>query len=216
MQIKIYETRLQFIEPYVAEKKVLDVGPAELVGTVNREKMARWPHNFIAQHAKQLVGLEKNAEQVQALSALGFNIVQGNAEQFSLDDRFDVVFAGEVIEHLSNPGAFLACALAHLKPNGDLLLTTPNRFSVQPLLSIFRHNHVPEYNKPIDGHVLYFDLPGLSELLARYGFVVAELGYYVSVGAPVKGKQRLLYRVLKKYRPHLLPGIVVAAKKSGG
>eukprot|EP01057_Protomagalhaensia_wolfi_P005773 Protomagalhaensia_wolfi_Nauph_80__5772@NODE_708_length_2086_cov_61_260381_g530_i0_p1_GENE_NODE_708_length_2086_cov_61_260381_g530_i0NODE_708_length_2086_cov_61_260381_g530_i0_p1_ORF_typecomplete_len391_score13_31Methyltransf_23/PF13489_6/1_8e24Methyltransf_31/PF13847_6/2_3e20Methyltransf_31/PF13847_6/5_1e03Methyltransf_11/PF08241_12/2_3e13Methyltransf_12/PF08242_12/1_8e13MetW/PF07021_12/0_00015MetW/PF07021_12/0_00012Methyltransf_9/PF08003_11/3_3e10Methyltransf_25/PF13649_6/4e10CMAS/PF02353_20/0_ len=40
---------------------------------------------------------------------------------------FDVVIASEVIEHVKHPRYFLSCADELLKPNGILMITTPNR-----------------------------------------------------------------------------------------
>ena len=55
-----YDVRWNFIRSYVENKHVLEVGPAELVGTINRHKLDRWIHHKIAKVAKRLIGLEKN------------------------------------------------------------------------------------------------------------------------------------------------------------
>lgn len=41
--------------------------------------------------------------------------------------QFDVVASMEVIEHVTDPAAFIAELVRHLKPDGLLLLSTPNR-----------------------------------------------------------------------------------------
>ena len=33
----------------------------------------------------------------------GYNIIKGNAEIFDFEEEFDIIIAGELIEHLSNP-----------------------------------------------------------------------------------------------------------------
>ena len=134
----IYKTRWEFIEPYVCGKKVLDIGPAELRGTTqDLDKVKGWLHGQIMSAAASCLGLEKSIEQVQALQKMGYNIIQGDAEAFDMGDAFDVIFAGELIEHLSNPGLFLECVKRHLRPEGVMLLTTPNRFSASHFLSAF-------------------------------------------------------------------------------
>jgi len=193
---------------------VLDVGPAELVGTVNRLKLERWIHGKIAKVAKKVVGLDHNGEQVFALKALGYDIREGDAEQFNLGEQFDVAFAGELIEHLSNPGSFLDCARQHLIDHGKLVVTTPNRYSILSIYKVLRSGQVLTYSKPIAKHVAYFDSDSLESLLVRHGFSKVETGYCQWLGASEsKGLYRLLVNSLSKYRPAFLPVLVAIAEK---
>lgn len=41
--------------------------------------------------------------------------------------QFDLVTSMEVIEHVTDPAAFVAELTAHLKPEGLMILSTPNR-----------------------------------------------------------------------------------------
>lgn len=208
----VYQTRWDFIEPYVQGRRVLDVGATELVGTVHWRKKERWLHGKIAQVASRVVGLDKNCEQVDALRHEGYDIRQGNAESFELGERFEVIVAGELIEHLSNPGDFLDCVKRHLTLRGFLILTTPNRFNALAFLKAARRNRIPTYDKPIDKHVLYFDEDALRNLLLRHGLIPMDIAYYESVGSPPRdAKTRLLMTLLRRYRPVLLPGLLMAA-----
>jgi 2-polyprenyl-6-hydroxyphenyl methylase / 3-demethylubiquinone-9 3-methyltransferase len=49
---------------------------------------------------------------------------------------FDVVTSMEVIEHVADPASFLAQLVARLKPDGFLLLSTPNRTAASRLLLV--------------------------------------------------------------------------------
>lgn len=214
MRVSVYENRRTFIRKYVRGKDVLDVGASELVGTINRNKMDRWPHNIIREIANSVCGLDKNHEQVLALRDSGFDVREGDAEDFDLGTSYDVIFAGEVIEHLSNPGGFLRCVRKHLRPEGILLITTPNRFSIKALKSVLLRNVVEAYRKAMDGHVAYYDIWSLRELLRREGFALKEIGYYVWMGDPsAKWVARKAYSVIASARRHLLPGIVAVAVK---
>jgi SAM-dependent methyltransferase len=210
--VKVYSTRWDFIRPYVEGRKVLDIGPAELVGTVHKFKEERWLHAEMSSVATQVVGLEVSEEQVNALCSMGYDLRLGNAEGFYLGETFDVVVAGELIEHLSNPGKFLECARGHLHPDGVLLLTTPNRFSAIAFMQVLRRNQVPVYCKPIARHVVYFDEDSIRSLLIRHGFSDVSVAYYESVGAsPQALKARLVNEFLRRFRPVLLSGLLVAA-----
>ena len=50
--------------------------------------------------------------------------------------QFDMVTSMEVIEHVADPAAFLAQLVARLKPDGLLLLSTPNRTAASRLLLV--------------------------------------------------------------------------------
>jgi 2-polyprenyl-6-hydroxyphenyl methylase / 3-demethylubiquinone-9 3-methyltransferase len=51
-------------------------------------------------------------------------------------ERFDLVTSMEVIEHVVNPGAFVAALAAALAPGGLLILSTPNRTPLSQLLMV--------------------------------------------------------------------------------
>lgn len=53
-----------------------------------------------------------------------------------LPERFDVVLAKEVVEHLDDPAPWAQMLADRVRPGGHLLLTTPNygRFSTLPLI----------------------------------------------------------------------------------
>jgi len=57
-------------------------------------------------------------------------ILKGNAETIKLNRLFDIVTAGDVIEHLHNPGLFLKNMNKHLKLNGYIIIVTPNVKSI--------------------------------------------------------------------------------------
>jgi SAM-dependent methyltransferase len=210
---EVYKTRWQFIERYVRGKRVLDVGPAELMGTVHRHKLSESIHERICGLAREVVGLDKSMEQVQALLKLGYDIREGDAEGFELGEQFDVIVAGELIEHLSNPGAFLECARRHLGSDGVLVLTTPNRFGLIRFLSALRRNSIPSYNKPIAKHVAFYDDNCLRDLLRRHGFSDFTVAYYEWVGRPSGSfKIGILNALLRRFRPRFLAGLMIAAR----
>ena len=192
----------------------MDIGSAELMGTINKQKEEYSIYRNLLNVANTVVALEKNVEQVQALRERGYDIQEGDAEAFSLGREFDVVVAGELIEHLSNPGSFLDCVREHLKPDGVFVLTTPNRFGAPTFLSAILHNTIPTYNKPIAKHVVYFDENSLQDLLVRHGFSNFDVTYYEWVGKPVpNATTTVLNALLRRLRPSFLSGLMIAAQQ---
>jgi 2-polyprenyl-3-methyl-5-hydroxy-6-metoxy-1,4-benzoquinol methylase len=145
---------------------VLDVGAGSGL------KRPDWMHALVATVASEAVGIELDPRLAKKARARGYDVVTGNAEGMDLGRTFDVVFAGEIIEHLSCPGAFLDAAHRHLAANGRLVLTTPNAFAVVNF--VYRLAGRPRVNKQ---HVCWYDEVTLRQLLQRHGFRVVEVEY---------------------------------------
>ena len=74
--------------------------------------------------------------------------------------RFDLVTAIEVIEHVSEPMEFIKQCLSLLKPNGSLLLTTPNKDYKQ-------YSESRKQRELLEKKIWHFDSPPVH--LAIYG-----------------------------------------------
>jgi 2-polyprenyl-6-hydroxyphenyl methylase/3-demethylubiquinone-9 3-methyltransferase len=69
------------------------------------------------------------------LSGLAINYRAGEIAAQGLG-QFDVVTCMEVIEHVMDPGAFVAELVRHLRPDGLMLLSTPNRTAAARLFLV--------------------------------------------------------------------------------
>lgn len=212
MKSKLVQDRGAIIEQYVAGKKVLDVGCAELMGTTTVSgKLERWIHKRIRKLAKEVVGVDVNETQVEALKAQGYNVICGDVEQVDIGRKFDVIVAGELIEHLSNPGLFLENMKRHLDNDGVLILTTPNRFHLYIFLKAFFTGKQPVYTKPIAAHVHYYDVSSLEALITRHGYKMLDCWYYSEEFPTLKSK---ILKFIQKLRPNFAQGIVVVLQKA--
>jgi SAM-dependent methyltransferase len=92
------------------------------------------------------------------------------------DESVDVVVAGEVLEHIVDTEGFAREALRVLKPEGALILTTPNLlwWKNRLLMLAGRYPDCLEhkrYREEDFGHVRIFSADRLEGLLADVGFV---------------------------------------------
>ena len=62
-------------------------------------------------------------------------------------ETFDVVLAVEVVEHLENPWAFMREAVRTLRPEGFLIITTPNVSSIPSRLEYLRSGVLPYFRQ---------------------------------------------------------------------
>ena len=97
------------------------------------------------------------------------------------EERFDVVVAGELIEHIYNTEVFLSEIHRMLKPNGLLILSTPN-FNYWA----FRLHHLLGHTLPVIGlesgdntefppHIRYYNKKSLNTMLEKNGFKVDRI-----------------------------------------
>jgi cyclopropane fatty-acyl-phospholipid synthase-like methyltransferase len=148
---------------------VLDVGCA---GHVPNPGSPYWLHGRLRQKFPVVVGIDLNMENIRQLQSLGYqNIHLASAEDFDLNLKFDTIVAGELIEHLSNPGMFFSRCRAHLKPNGRIIITTPYAFALLYILYAFIKFPKTCQNEE---HSVWFCPETLIELAFRSGFHVDQ------------------------------------------
>ena len=118
-------------------------------------------HGFIDSVASFTVGIDLDANAVDSIHARGDkSFLHADAGSIDLEDTFDVVHAGELIEHLDDFQSFLAAARRHMKPDGVLILTTPNVFCISNF--VYRFGSAPRVNSE---HTCWFCEDTLGQLL---------------------------------------------------
>lgn len=119
---------LQFIESLVAGRTVLDIGVVS--HSARYFDQPEWRHGRIAKLARRCLGVDVIEPLVEQLNARGFDVVCADAtSEADLGERFEVVFIGDVLEHVNDGTRLLRFASRHLAPGGRIFATTPNPFS---------------------------------------------------------------------------------------
>lgn len=150
-------------------------GPTVLdLGAVQHDAEAAqtddWLHDHLCRRFERVVGVDILAEGVERLNQQGYEMVQADVERMDLPITADTVVAGELIEHLSNPGAMLDRAREHLHTGGRLVLSTPNPWA---MVHLRRHLHDGLQVNP--EHTAWFGPTVLTQLLERKGFNIVDV-----------------------------------------
>jgi len=96
--------KVKFILPYVKGKNVLDIGVvAHVSKTYYRPN---WLHKHIYKASKRCVGIDILKTGVKSLTDRGFEVYVADAQSFSLSEQFDVIVAGDILEHLHDTKGF--------------------------------------------------------------------------------------------------------------
>jgi SAM-dependent methyltransferase len=112
------------------------------------------------------VGVELSPRAAESATVLAEASVFGSIEQLPTDAPFDCVFASHVIEHIYDPVSFTRQLLAHLRPDGYIVYSTPDMNSYWRKLM---GKHWPSFKIP--EHVAFFDGKTLPGLLTTAGAV---------------------------------------------
>ena len=134
-----------------------------------------------------VVGTDSNPEFIKHCRSKELNVMDADCERelpFE-DSSFDVVVAGELIEHIYDTDKFLNECNRVLKPGGELIITTPNlgfwKHRIKLLLGLnmpFEYGHVGLFVN----HIRYFNLASFKRAISGHGFLLkrVETSYYFS------------------------------------
>jgi len=173
------KNKVEIIRKYVQGKDVLDCG---CVGTFEFEKFRPdFLYPKLVKLAKSVLGVDLNAPGIKQMKEMGFNVVIGDVEHTDLGQKFDVIVAGDLLEHLSNVGMFLENAKKHLKPSGVLIIHTPNAFGITRFYHMLAKKDV-EVNPD---HICYYDIKTLKQLLERHSYSIIESHYTSTFNPPL-------------------------------
>jgi len=131
---------------------------------------------FLAHAARRgwtVLGIEPSAQAAAWARGLGVEVVEAfvDALDWTALGTFDAVHLKLVLEHLPDPAAVLAQAVARLRPGGVLCVQVPNDFNrLQAAVRATVPGTPPWWVAP-PYHVNYFDFASLERLCARAGAV---------------------------------------------
>lgn len=153
--------RTEFAPRVPAGGRILDVGCG------NGEFMAA-----AVEAGYQVVGTDISVPAVELCRSRGLNAVAGDFLTLPFEGTFDAVTMWDVIEHLTDPAAFVSRARSLLRPGGYLVVKTPG--VTDRMLTMVKV--VPSMASSIlhEDHVQFFTTGSFSRLAQRTGFEGVE------------------------------------------
>lgn len=193
----------KILEMIGSGKKVLDLG---CYNGVIGEKILR--NNNV------VYGVDGSEEAIHAAmrrGIVGF-ICDLESELKFEDNFFDVVFAGEVIEHILDTELFIKEVRRVLKKGGHLVLTTPNAASLgRRLLLLFGKNPYFEASFNLEqraaGHVRFFIKSLLLNFIERNGFKIIQFE------SDIVNFSSFYFKFLATIFPNLGKSLIVKSQK---
>ena len=199
----VIRDRTAYLTKLAAGLDVLDIGCTGRKGSGRLPDCASTLHHEIRPVCASLKGLDIDAEGVEVMRKAGYHAVCGDVSSASLNQKFDLIIAAEVIEHLPNPALALCNLKAHLKNSGTLVVTTCNPFYYRQQSRIVRHGAV-QVNA---AHTCWYDPLTLARMLRSAGFTVVK-GAWI---APGKRWNPMTFAA--RWRKYWNPNFMVEAKQ---
>lgn len=170
--------RVEFLLERARGRRVIHLGFVDDSRMEERIAQGSWLHAQLESVADELVGIDVSARGVGSAAAEGYEVFAADLEEPHevaelVLDPADVVIAGELIEHLSNPGRMLDAVLPLVREDGTLIVTTPNAHA---LTNVFAGLLGVELVN--SDHVGWQSWWTSRTLLDRHGFRLDEVAYY--------------------------------------
>ena len=212
--IKIVD-RVTFIKEECKGKKVLHLGCTNYPYTAESLKNNDLLHNSLAEISEELYGFDFDQEGLDILSKSGTNNLfladLENLDNVELNETFDVIVAGEMIEHLSNVGLFLRGIKRFMHKKTKLIITTVNAYGgLRVVLYALRGKG--GMNEPVHpDHVAYYSYSTLSLVIKRENLDIEEF-YFYNIGQEHRKHlpfhYKVCYDLLTGFSKQLSDGVI--------
>jgi SAM-dependent methyltransferase len=217
--------RFAYLCDLATGRRVVHIGFVDTGCQMLNEQSGAWLHEHLARAASELVGLDLDTAGVEDARGRGYAAHAVDCRDVDAVRALglppaDLVVAGEVIEHLDDPGSFLDGLHALVAPGGLLVVTTPNASGLVNTAALLGNLEV---NHP--DHVVLYSCTTLDTMLARHGWQPVEHAVFLqqvksngidarskalATGArAILGVERLLARL---GRPYAADGLIVTAR----
>jgi SAM-dependent methyltransferase len=217
--------RFDYLCDLATGRRVVHIGFVDAGCQTLNEQSGAWLHEHLARTASELIGLDLHPAGVPHARRRGYDAHAVDCRDIEAVRALglppaDLVVAGEVIEHLDDPGSFLDGLHALVAPGGLLVVTTPNASGLVNAAALLGNLEV---NHP--DHVALYTCTTLDTMLARHRWEPVEHAVYLqqvkssgtdarsrvlTTGArAILGLERLLARL---GRPYAADGLIVTAR----
>ena len=207
-----YLSRIDFFKKISRGKTVLHLGCSSGRFIEDRIKRGDLLHEILNSEAAELFGVDIHEVSVQLLRKLGYkNIFVGNVElldDLDMNREFDIVIAGDLLEHITRPGAMLDGVKRFINRSGKFIVSTNNAFGIhyqiKRWLGVYKEHHE---------HVCFYSPETLRNLFERHGYTILEM-YGAFTTPPHSARQKLIFALASpifRFLPVLAGTLIVVA-----
>lgn len=162
-------------------KSVLHIGATDEPYHLKRFHNKSLLHLKLMNVSKKVIGLDYDKKSIKDLKKQGIeNIYFGDIVLNKYDKEikkynYDIIIFGDVIEHLNNPGTGLENLKQFMDKNTELILTTPNVWSIFRIKNFFKK---AEINHP--DHRFWPSLFTMKNIIEKQNFHIKNEGFLLA------------------------------------
>lgn len=167
-----------WISSRVKGSRVIHVGCTDWPMTEKRIHADELLHKHLCVSSSKCVGIDLDKEGIAKLRELmpKQEFHELNAEQLQdhpelTTNEWDFIVAGDVVEHMNNPGNFFESARRLLNGGGTLMVTVPHTFSAKRFFWML----FTGIEQVHPDHTAYFSESTLKQIGDRHGFVIEKM-----------------------------------------
>jgi 2-polyprenyl-3-methyl-5-hydroxy-6-metoxy-1,4-benzoquinol methylase len=203
-------------------KRVLHLGCTNAPYTAQSLADGSLLHLRLRDVASELHGVDIDRAGLDVLASRGVTHLHAGdigdlAGQLTAAGPFDVVIAGEIVEHLTDPGTFLKHVHKVMGPQTRLLVSTVNAYCGFRLAQYALRGRGGHAEPVHPDHVSYYSQATLARLLTTEGFVVTGQWFY-DLGTEhlpyTRWPVRWTNAVLTRLAPQLADGVIAECRTS--
>lgn len=159
-------------------------------------------------------GIDTSEKAVKLAKEKGIKAVVNNIEDYQSEQKFDLIIATDILEHLFEPLEVLQKMRGWLNENGEIIVAMPNHFDLRNRLNILMGKSIVHWSlkrsiKSWDyDHIKFLTLKEFKEMIRRVGFFIKKEQYNFMGGGliPSRFTPGFIREILLKLFPGLFSG----------
>lgn len=207
--------RDEFLLDYCRGKDVVHLGCCGSPYCQERYLKGNLFHTKLMETARETIGIDIDEQSINFLKNVGIdNLIVDDVENLNnilIDKNYNIILAGEIIEHLENPGLFLKAFNKLADKNTELIITTINTPTLKSFIRALGKKEMVHHD-----HVCYYSIRTLSQLLNRFNIVITKYYYYnappVSESGITMGIFNKISKIFCSFFPMLGDGLIAICK----
>lgn len=204
--------RIDYLTAIAEGKKIIHLGCVDHLPLVD-DKIAKntWLHKLLDDKAERCLGIDINSDGIDYIKQIGFedslalNMIEDDPAQVILDEKWDYLIMGELLEHIDNPVLFLSQIREKYGHVIDkVVITVPNAFRWVNIKKVFRNKEVINSD-----HRFWYTPYTLAKVCTNAGLEVEEFNFLLDYKMVWFS---FITKTIYKLRPALLDNLSMIAR----